>query len=289
MEEAIEKADALIEALPYIQDFQGKLVVIKFGGSVMRDREVFEGILEDIAFLATVGVRPVVVHGGGARISREMEERGLEPTFAHGHRITDEQSLEVAAEVLNRTAAEIVDGIERFNAPADNLFEDRETPVTAAKKYLEEDGEEVDLGFVGEVKSVDRETFLSRAREGRVPVMPPLGRNEGGQLYNINADTAAAAVAVALKAEKLVLLSDVHGIMSDPDDPDSLLSTIDEEQAERLISEGKIEGGMRPKVRACVDTLEGGVHKAHIIDGHLPHSLLLEIFTRRGVGTQLVE
>ena len=289
MEEAIQKADALIEALPYIQDFQDKIVVIKFGGSAMQDREVFDGILEDVAFLSTVGVRPVVVHGGGSRISSEMEKQGLQPTFTHGHRVTDDKSLEVAVEVLNRTAAEIAEGIQRFGAPADNLFEDRETPVTAKKKYLLEEGEEVDIGFVGEVTSVGTGAFLSSTSAGRVPVMPPLGRDNGGQLYNINADTAAAATAVGLQAEKLVLLSDVHGIMSDPDDPDSLLSTIDEEQAERLISEGKIQGGMLPKVRACVDTLEGGVQKAHIVDGHLPHSLLLEIFTRRGVGTQLIE
>ncbi len=289
MEEAIQKADALIEALPYIQDFQGKIIVIKFGGSAMQDREVFDGILEDVAFLATVGVRPVVVHGGGARISREMEKRGLQPTFTHGHRVTNEQSLEVAAEVLNGTADEIAEGIERFGAPADNLFEERETAVTARKKYLQDAGEEVDLGFVGEVASIDTDVFFDSTGAGRVPVMPPLGRDSEGQLYNINADTAAAATAVALEAEKLVLLSDVHGIMSDPDDPDSLLSTIDEEQAERLISEGIIQGGMLPKVRACMDTLNGGVHKAHIVDGHLPHSLLLEIFTRRGVGTQIVE
>ena len=289
MEEAIKKADALIEALPYIQRFHEKIVVIKFGGSAMQDPDVFDGILEDVAFLATVGARPVVVHGGGARISEGMSRRGLEPTFVRGHRVTDAESLEVACEVLGKTSEEIVSKIKSFGAGAESLFHDGDTPVQARKKRLLVEGEEKDLGYVGEVAAVDTEAFLEVTCRGVVPVVPPLGRDETGQLYNINADTAAAAIAVSLRAEKLVFLSNVHGIMSDPADPGSLLTTVDESQAEKLIEKEVISGGMLPKVRASLETLQKGVHKAHIIDGRLPHSLLLEIFTRRGVGTQIVE
>jgi len=292
MEEAIKKADALIEALPYIQKFRGRPVVIKFGGSAMENDQVLDDVLEDVVFLATVGIRPVVVHGGGRQISEGMKRRGLRPRFVQGHRATDAETLKVVIEVLERVSAHIVERVEAHGGRAEPTFRQGKSLLRAARKLLHAGaarGEEaLDIGFVGEVTSLERAGVLSMCAEGIVPVVPPIGQDDGGQLYNINADTAAAAIARELVAEKIVFLSDVHGIMSDPADPDSLLRTIDRDGIEKLITEGKIEGGMLPKVSACIEALEAGVRKAHIIDGRLPHSLLLEIFTDRGVGTEIL-
>jgi len=295
VEEAIKKAAVLIEALPYIQQFSGRPVVIKFGGSAMEQTRVLDGVMKDVVFLAAVGIRPVVVHGGGPHISRAMHSEGLSPRFVHGHRVTDAETLRLVVRVLrDRVSADIMQRIEAHRGRAWSALDRGHSPLRARKKTLEftdSDGvrQQADLGYVGEVVEVATEQMLAAAAEGFVIVVPPIGQDETGQLYNINADTAAAAVAVALKAEKVVFLSDVHGIMARPDDPDSLLSTVRESEVEALIRRGVITGGMLPKVAACVHAINGGVRKAHIIDGTLPHSLLLEIFTDRGVGTQIVK
>ena len=295
MEEAIRKAAVLIEAMPYIQRFAGKAVVIKFGGNAMENDRVLDDVLEDVVFLATVGIRPIVVHGGGPQISAAMEKAGLTPSFIQGHRVTDAETLKVVVRVLSEDInGGICRRVEKFGGRPYPTFQDGRTPLRARKKLMTargEDGKEqkLDLGYVGEVVSVDARRMMAVAAKGGVLVVPPIGQDRKGQLYNVNADTAAAAVAAGVKAEKIVFLSNVHGIMADPADPNSLLSTVDEDEVKALVAGRVITGGMLPKVAACIRALDGGVGKAHIIDGRLPHSLLLEIFTDKGVGTQIVK
>jgi acetylglutamate kinase len=294
MDEAIRKADVLIEALPYIQRFAGRPVVIKFGGSAMENTAVLDDVLEDVVFLATVGIRAVVVHGGGPQISLAMKETGLEPVFVQGHRVTDADTLRVAVRVLSeKINADIVHRIQAYGGRARSAYSEGHSLLRARKKLMEVsvDGavQQVDVGYVGEVHDVDVQAMLDATGEGTVLVVPPIGQDGTGQLYNVNADTAAAAVAASLGAEKLVFLSNVHGIMAEPGNPDSFLSTVREDEVAEMIREGIISGGMLPKVAACVRVLDAGVRKAHIIDGRLPHSLLLEIFTDKGVGTQILK
>jgi acetylglutamate kinase len=295
MKDAIRKADALVEALPYIQRFSGRPVVIKFGGNAMENPEIVNDVIEDAVFLATVGIRPVIVHGGGPHVSEAMREAGLEPTFVHGHRVTDRSALELVVRVLSGdVSGHICECIERHGGTARRAFREGRSLLTAEKKLLEvktPDGglEQVDVGYVGHVTAVDTGPLMLATAEGSIAVVPPLGQDRSGQLYHLHADTAAAAIAGALKAEKIVFLSNVHGILEDPDDPDSLMPHLSEARAERMVAQGAIRGGMLPKVRACIDSLDAGVRKAHIIDGRLPHSLLLEIFTDRGVGTEIVK
>ncbi|KPK65481.1 MAG: hypothetical protein AMK73_02825 [Planctomycetes bacterium SM23_32] len=294
MEEAIKKADVLIEAMPYILSFAGKPVVIKFGGNAMESDAVLDDVLEDVVFLAAVGIRPIVVHGGGPQISSAMEQAGLSPQFVGGHRVTDAATLEVVVRVLTeRVNADILRRIRAFGGRGVPGFRDGHSLLKARRKVLEapdEDGapQELDLGYVGEVVAVETEPMLSQAAAGAVMAVPPIGQDETGQLYNVNADTAAGAVAAAIGAEKVVFLSNVHGIMARPGDTASLLSTVAEGEVRRMMAQGVISGGMLPKVSACIAALGAGVRKAHIIDGRLPHSLLLEIFTDRGVGTQIL-
>lgn len=294
MEEAIQKAGVLIEAMPYIQRFTGRPVVIKFGGSAMENEEILDDVLEDVVFLAAVGIKPIVVHGGGPQITAAMEQAGLEPVFVRGHRATDERALVVVVDVLaGQVNADIIQRIGKWGGQACSSFDGEHSPLRAHRKRIlvssEQGAEEaVDIGYVGEIEQVLAEDLMARIDDGNILVVPPIGQDDCGQLYNVNADTAAAAVAAAVKAEKIVFLSNVHGIMSDPDDPDTIMSTVREEEVEELIASDAISGGMLPKVAACIRALEGGVRKAHIIDGRLPHSLLLEIFTDRGVGTQIL-
>jgi acetylglutamate kinase len=295
MKDAIRKADALVEALPYIQRFSGRPVVIKFGGNAMENPQIVDDVIEDAVFLATVGIRPVIVHGGGPHVSQAMREAGLEPTFVHGHRVTDERALELVVRVLSQdVSGQICASIQAHGGTARRAFKQGRSLLTARKKLLEvrtdeDTTEQVDVGFVGEVTAVDTGPLMLATAEASIAVVPPIGQDSSGQLYNLNADTAAAAIAGALRAEKIVFLSNVHGIMEDPDDPDSLMSHLSEARAEQMVAAGDIRGGMLPKVRACIDSLDAGVSKAHIIDGRLPHSLLLEIFTDRGVGTEIVK
>jgi acetylglutamate kinase len=296
MEEAIQKAGALIEALPYIQRFRDKQVVIKFGGSAMTDETVMDDVLEDVVFLATVGIRPILVHGGGKHISAAMDREGLEAQFVAGHRVTDEETLDIAVRVLaEEVNSDLCHRIQDHGAAAVPGFQDHRSVLRARKKLLtvregeEQTPRELDVGYVGEVISVDTDRMAQLGREANIVVLPPIGQDPEGQLYNVNADSAAAAVARETRAEKVVFLTDVHGIMERPGDPDSFLSSIDRSTVDQLIKSGSISGGMLPKVNACLQSVAAGVRKAHIIDATIQHSLLLEIFTDTGVGTEILE
>jgi acetylglutamate kinase len=289
--EAIQKADTLIEALGWIRRFRDKVTVIKLGGSVMEDENALRHVLIDIVFMETVGMRPVIVHGGGAAISRAMDAAGIVPRFIQGRRYTDEATLKIVEEVLAyQTNETIAKKIEEYGGRAMNL-NFRSTNVLFGEKMLlpSREGPPVDLGFVGQVTRVDRTTIENLCYAGQVPVIPSMCIDEQGQKYNVNADTAATAVAQALGAEKLVFMSDVNGVRRDKNDPDSLIYSLTASEAKRLIETGAIESGMIPKVEACLDTIERGVRKVHIIDGRLRHSLLLEIYTTQGVGTEIIK
>ncbi len=290
MEEAIAKADTLIEALAWIRRFRDKITVIKLGGSVLEDEDARRHVLIDIVFMETVGMRPVVVHGGGAAISRAMQAEGIEPRFVRGRRYTDEPTLEIVQRVLggdiNRSLAR---DIEKYGGRAVNLSPQTTNVLFGEKLVLEdENGQPYDLGQVGRVTRVDRSVIENLCYAGQVPVIPSLCLDEAGNCYNVNADTAAQAVAEALGAEKLVFLSDVNGVRRDKDDPASLIHSLTAAQARQLIHNGTIDAGMIPKIEACLETLQRGVRKIHIIDGRLRHSLLLEIYTTEGIGTQLI-
>lgn len=290
MEEAIQKADVLIEALQWIRQFRGKTTVIKLGGSVMEDDRAMIHLLLDVVFMETVGMRPVVVHGGGPAINRAMAAAGLEPHFVQGRRYTDDATLAIVEKVL---AGEVNEWLTRrigeLGGQAQSLsFRTKNVLFGEPLTVPNEKGEPLDLGFVGTVTRVDREAIEHVCRSGAVPVIPSMCVTEEGQKLNVNADTAATAVAQALGAEKLVYLSDINGVRRDKNDPDSLIQSLTFQQANELIANGSINSGMIPKVQACLETLERGVRKVHIIDGRIRHSLLLEVYTSKGVGTQIV-
>ena len=290
MKDAIQKADTLIEALAWIRQFRGKTTVIKLGGSIMKDEDALRHVLVDIVFMETVGMRPVIVHGGGAAISQAMDEAGIEPNFIHGRRFTDAETLTIVEQVLavtvNRRLAEL---IEEIGGRAMTLnFES--TPVLIGEKLdLAIDGELVDLGFVGRVTEVERAVIENLCYAGTIPVIPSMCIDHQDQKYNVNADTAATKVAQLLGAEKLVFLSDVNGVRRDKDDEDTLINSLSADEARELIASGVIDSGMIPKVEACLETLDRGVQKVHIIDGRIRHSLLLEIYTSSGIGTQITK
>jgi len=286
MEEAIAKAQTLIEALGYIQRFTAKTIVIKMGGAVMDEARAMSDLLTDVVFMNTVGMRPVIVHGGGKAISTAMEKRGLEVQFVQGRRYTDQRTLTVVEHVLcNEVNAHIVETIESLGSSAMGLHTLSSGVLFGEKLFLEEDGRKIDLGFVGRVTSVNNKLIELLCESGTVPVIAPLARDRAGAKLNCNADTAVGEVAAALKAEKLVVVSDTHGIRRDPEDPDSLADVLSEAEIRRMIESGAISAGMLPKVEACLRALDAGVARAHIIDGRFAHSLLLEIFSDRGVGT----
>ena len=289
MREAIQKADTLIEAMQWIREFRGKVTVIKLGGSVMEDEAAMSSLLLDVVFMETVGMRPVIVHGGGAAISRGMADAGLEPRWVQGRRYTDDAVLQIVERVLAGSVnRRIVDEIDRLGGRAEGLNFDTRNVLFGERMGLKDaDGGDIDLGHVGKVTRVDCETIDDLCRRWVVPVIPSMCVAESGQKLNVNADTAATAVARALGAEKLVFLSDVNGVRRDKNDPDSLVHSLTAQQARDLIASGAIESGMIPKVQACLETLECGVRKIHIIDGRLRHSLLLEVYTSRGVGTEI--
>ncbi|MBQ7251409.1 MAG: acetylglutamate kinase [Kiritimatiellae bacterium] len=284
-----EKASVLIEALPYIQRFRGETVVVKFGGSSMEDPTVVDGILQDIAFMACVGMRPVVVHGGGKAINAALRARGIAPNFLAGLRVTDEATLDVVERVLNREVnPSLVKRLNALGCKARALY--GEDILTAVRRTGTDPatGETLDWGFVGDVTAADAEPAKAFLESGITPVITPFARDEAGQMYNINADAAAAALATAVHARKLVFLSDVPGLLADPSDRSSLLSTLALSEVEKLIADGTIAGGMLPKIGGALKALASGVRKTHIVDAALPHSLLLELFTDRGVGTEIV-
>jgi acetylglutamate kinase len=291
-EEAIRKADVLIEALGFIRKFHGKFTVIKLGGSVMEDPESLRALLVDVVFMQTVGLRPVIVHGGGKAITVAMEKAGLTPHFVQGRRYTDEPTLSIVARVLaEEINADIERHINKFGGRASGLHHKTHQCLYGRKLWLENGpGGPVDLGRVGEVTAVDVLPIENLCLAGVVPVLPSLAEDEKaeGQLLNVNADTAAAAVAQALQAEKLVFLTDTAGILADKNEPNSLFRGLTPAECHELIASGVIDKGMIPKVEACLTSLEMGVRKTHIIDGRLRHSLLLEIFTKSGIGTEIV-
>jgi acetylglutamate kinase len=286
-----EKADVLIEALGWIRQFRDKVTVIKLGGSLLDDVDALRHLLVDIVFMETVGMRPVVVHGGGAAINRAMDAAGLTPRFIQGRRYTDPATLDIVERVLGyETNEQIADRIEEFGGRAAPL-NFRTTNVLWGERLTlpGESGEEIDLGSVGSVTKVDRTTINNLCYAGTVPVIPSMCLGPNGEKLNVNADTAATAVAQAMGAEKLVYMSDVNGVRLKKDDPDTLIHSLTETEARNLISNGTIERGMIPKVEACLDTLDKGILKIHIIDGRVRHALLLEIYTNKGVGTEIIK
>jgi acetylglutamate kinase len=291
LEEAIQKADVLIEALGWIRRFRDKITVIKLGGSIMEQENALRHVLLDIVFMETVGMRPVVVHGGGAAIDRAMDAAGLVPKKIKGRRYTDDDTLRIVEEVL---AGEINEGIarqiEELGGRAMNLNFKTTNVLFGERITLPgENGEQIDLGHVGKVTRVDRNVIENLCYAGQVPVIPSMALDASGGKLNVNADTAATAVAQALGAEKLIYMSDVNGVRRDKTDPTSIIHSLTDTEARELIRTGVVDAGMIPKVEACLETLDRGVRKVHIIDGRLRHSLLLEIYTTSGVGTELMK
>ena len=291
MQEAIEKADVLIEALRWIRQFRGKITVIKLGGSVMEDAMAISHLLLDVVFMETVGMRPVVVHGGGTAISRAMSAAVLEARFVQGRRYTDAAALAIVENVLAYELNErLADEINRLGGQARPLNFRTSNVLWGRRLELPGlDGRPLDLGYVGTVTRVDATAVGELCEAGVVPVIPSMCLSEEGQKLNVNADTAATAVAQALRAEKLVYLSDVNGVRRDKKDPDSLVHSLTAREVSQMIASGAIDSGMIPKVQACLETLEKGVRKVHIIDGRLRHSLLLEVYTSKGVGTEILQ
>ena len=285
MQEAYKKAQVLIEALPYFQKFDEKIVVVKLGGNAMNESSLFDDTLQDIVFMEQIGIRPVLVHGGGPYISEKLKEHDVPTKFIDGLRVTDELTLKVVDEVFMGINKDIKDTIIKKGGQASSIHGANDAVFQAEKKTLP-GKPDVDLGYVGQLSSVNVEKILELTNQGIVPVVSPLALGEDGQAYNVNADTAAAQLAEALKAEKLVFMSNISGILRNPADPDSLIASLTPDQVHELIDSGVIAGGMLPKVEASLHALDIGVHKVHIIDGRKHHSLLLEIFTPQGVGTQ---
>lgn len=291
MEQAIAKANALIEAMPYIRRFNDKIVVVKLGGSILDDFELQEKLLIDVVFMATVGMRPVIVHGGGKAINRAMEKAGLEPVWVHGRRYTDKRTLAIVEHTLvYGVNTPIVETINSFGVKAMGMHSLSSCALFAEPLKLEgEQGRKLDVGLVGSVTKVNSDMLLTLCNAGTIPVIATVALDKAGGKLNVNADSAAGMVAAELKAEKLVMVSDTHGIRMDVNDPESWISSASEAQIEDMIKSGVISSGMRPKTDACITALDGGVSKAHIIDGRIPHSLLLEIYTDKGIGTQILK
>lgn len=279
---AMHKAAVLTEALPYIQDFCGSTVLVKVGGSVMESEANLVSLLADIAFMDAVGMRVVLVHGGGKAISRALRESGHEATFVDGLRVTDEPTMEIVRRTLNNVVnADLVRRLQAFKTNA--------RPLHGNWMFTAEKITTPDCGFVGEPVAVDTRAALEMLDAGIVPVVTPLGTGRDGHLYNVNADSAAAALAKALKVEKFVVVSDVPGLLRDSSDPTTLMTTLRLSDVARLKDEGVIAGGMLPKIEGCEDAIRAGVHKVQLVDGRMPHSLLLEVFTREGVGTEITD
>jgi acetylglutamate kinase len=289
MQEAIRKAEVLIEALSYIRTFRDRLTVIKLGGSAMEDPDALQATLLDVVFMETVGMRPILVHGGGKPIDEAMRAAGLKPRKVQGRRYTDDETLAIVVRVLHQINADIVARIRRFGGRVVGMTSETLQCLFGERLQLPgEQGQLVDLGRVGQVTRVDHALLHDFAAAGVVPVIPSLALDDQGGWLNVNADTAAAAVAANLRAEKLVFLTDTPGILRDRTDPDSLLRKLDPAACRDLIAHGIIDEGMIPKAEACLESLHAGVRQTHIIDGRLRHSLLLEIYTDLGVGTEIM-
>ena len=288
MQDIISKAAVLVEALPYVQEFRNSVFVIKYGGSFMDnpDPEIRSRVAGDIAFLSAVGIHVVVVHGGGKAISRALSEKGIETKFINGLRYTDEETVKVVDEVLSiQVNGEVCEMLKIRN---DRPLGIPGTTVLEGEKYTEDsEGNPADVGYVGNVVAVKSKIIKKAIKDGYTPVISPVAKGTDGKLYNVNADVAAACVASALRARRLVYLSDVPGLLRDPKDPDTLIPTLKVNQVEKLKANGTISQGMLPKIDSSMKALHSGVHRVHLIDGRLPHSLLLEIFTDKGIGTEI--
>ncbi|MCI8591985.1 MAG: acetylglutamate kinase [Lachnospiraceae bacterium] len=280
----LEKAEVLIEALPYIQRFNRKIIVIKYGGSAMVDETLKQDVIADCVLLKLVGFKPIIVHGGGKEISRWVGKVGMEPKFVGGLRVTDADTMEVAEMVLNKVNKELVTMVQRLGVKAVGISGKDGGLLTVDKKLS--DGE--DIGFVGEIRQVNPKVLLDLLDRDFLPIVCPIGLDDDFNTYNINADDAACAIARAMNAEKLAFLTDIEGVYRDADDPSSLISELTVSEAGKLIAGGGIRGGMIPKLQSCVDAIANGVNRVHILDGRISHCLLLEIFTNKGIGTAIL-
>lgn len=284
MEKVMEKASVLIEALPYIQRFNRKIIVVKYGGSAMVDENLKKQVIQDCTLLKLVGFKPVIVHGGGKEISRWVEKAGMTPEFINGLRVTDEATMEIAEMVLNRVNKSLVQMVESLGVHAIGIS-GKDGKLLEVDKKLS-NGQ--DIGFVGEVKKVNPEILYDLLEKDFLPIICPIGVDDDFNTYNINADDAACAIAKAIAAEKLAFLTDIEGVCKDPSDKTTLISEMSISEAKKLIEDGFIGGGMLPKLKNCIDAVESGVNRVHILDGRVAHCLLLEFFTNRGIGTALI-
>ena len=280
----LDKANVLIEALPYIQRFNRKIIVIKYGGSAMVDEELKRNVIQDVVLLKLVGFKPIIVHGGGKEISRWVGKVGMEPKFVNGLRVTDADTMEVAEMVLNKVNKELVTMIQSLGVSAVGISGKDGGLLNVEKKLSK--GE--DIGFVGNIKNVNPKVLYDLLENDFLPVVCPVGMDDDFNTYNINADDAACAIAEALNAEKLAFLTDIEGVYKDPKDPESLISELHVQEERDLITNGNVGGGMIPKLQGCIDAIENGVSRVHIMDGRIPHCLLLEIFTNKGIGTAIL-
>lgn len=285
MEKWIEKGDVLIEALPYIQRFNRKIIVVKYGGSAMLDEDFMTSVIQDITLLKLVGFKPIIVHGGGKAISRHIDRLGMETKFVNGLRVTDDETLDAAEMVLNSVNKKLVQIVEQLGVRAIGIS-GKDGKLLTVKKKLSK-GE--DIGYVGEVTAVNTDILLDLLEKDFLPIVCPIGLDEEFHGYNINADDAASAIAEAVKAEKLAFLTDTEGVYMNPEDTSSVISEMTVTEAQKLIDEGIIAGGMLPKIRNCMQAIKNGVSRVHILDGRIPHSILLEIFTNKGIGTAILD
>lgn len=284
MQQYLDKAEVLIEALPYIQRFNRKIIVVKYGGSAMVDEELKRQVIQDVTLLKLVGFKPIIVHGGGKEISKWVGKVGMEPQFINGLRVTDADTMEVAEMVLGKVNKSLVQLVESLGVRAIGISGKDGALLKVEKKYS--GGE--DIGFVGEVKEVNADILFDLLEKDFLPIVCPVGMDDDYQTYNINADDAACAIARAVHAEKLAFLTDIEGVYKDPKDPKTLISELWVEEARKLMEDGYIGGGMLPKLQNCIDAIENGVSRVHILDGRIPHCLLLEIFTNKGIGTAIL-
>ena len=284
MEEVLAKAEVLIEALPYIQHFNRKIIVVKYGGSAMVDEKLKHQVIQDVTLLKLVGFKPIIVHGGGKEISRWVEKVGMEPVFVNGLRKTDEETMEIAEMVLNKVNKSLVKLVQELGVNAVGISGKDGGLLKVEKKYS--NGQ--DIGFVGEITEVNPQILFDLLEKDFLPIICPVGMDDEFNSYNINADDVACAIARAVNAEKLAFLTDIEGVYKDPQDKSTLISELTVSDAKSLIGDGYIGGGMLPKLNNCIDAIENGVSRVHILDGRIAHCLLLEIFTNKGIGTAIL-
>ncbi|HJA93032.1 MAG TPA: acetylglutamate kinase [Candidatus Eisenbergiella merdipullorum] len=285
MDQVMQKAAVLIEALPYIQKFNRKIIVVKYGGSAMSNEELQKNVIKDVTLLKLVGFKPIIVHGGGKAISRWVEKVGKEPSFVNGLRVTDEETMEIAEMVLGRVNKDLVTMVEELGVKAVGISGKDGGLLKVEKKYS--DGK--DIGFVGNITEVDPKVIYDLLEKDFLPIIAPIGLDDKFRTYNINADDAACAIAKAVGADKLVFLTDIEGLYRDINDKSTFISRLTASQAEELISQGVIGGGMLPKLGNCTSAVRNGVNRVHILDGRIPHCMLLEIFTNQGIGTAIIQ